>query len=137
MHPCRKCALVSCNSLEMLSAGRRLVLANTSSCAIRGAARAGLSTYKTSTGLVGLSVDVDARETLIKVSADVLASVKVHFKKQYCEILQSIAAHRSSLVDGRDLRYHTCCALKELIIREKYAERWSYNCKDLSLETKE
>lgn len=35
------------------------------------------ATYKTSTGLVGLDVDPDSRENLIKISNEVLASVKV------------------------------------------------------------
>jgi hypothetical protein len=37
----------------------------------------GLSTYKTSTGLVGVPVDVNGRENLIKMSNKVLESVKV------------------------------------------------------------
>ena len=37
----------------------------------------GLSTYKTSTGLVGVPVDVNGRENLIKLSNQVLDSVKV------------------------------------------------------------
>ena len=63
---------------EML-ARRLVVLTTSSSCVFRGSAQRGarLSTYKTSTGLVGLSVDVDARETLLKISGDVLTSVKV------------------------------------------------------------
>ena len=35
------------------------------------------STYKTSTGLVGLAVDLDGRQNLINVSAQILESVKV------------------------------------------------------------
>ena len=60
-------------------AGRLAAVTKSSSCVLRGTAQraAGLSTYKTSTGLVGLSVDVDARETLLKISGDVLTSVKV------------------------------------------------------------
>ncbi len=37
----------------------------------------GLSTYKTSTGLVGIPVDIRGRENLIKMSSKVLDSVKV------------------------------------------------------------
>ena len=36
-----------------------------------------LSTYKTSTGLVGLSVDPNGRETLRSLAAQVLTNVKV------------------------------------------------------------
>jgi NADH dehydrogenase (ubiquinone) 1 alpha subcomplex subunit 5 len=35
-----------------------------------------MATYKTSTGLVGLEVDPNGKETLMKLSEDVLASVK-------------------------------------------------------------
>ena len=35
------------------------------------------STYKTSTGLVGLAVDLDGRQNLINVSAQILESVQV------------------------------------------------------------
>ena len=34
-------------------------------------------TYKTSTGLVGLAVDPNGRETLLKLSGDILDAVKV------------------------------------------------------------
>ena len=40
----------------------------------------GLSTYKTSTGLVGIPVDVNGRENLIKMSNKVLDSVTVSNK---------------------------------------------------------
>jgi len=43
---------------------------------VRVAARS-LSTYKSSTGLVGLAVDRNGRQTLIEVSAQVLSAVKV------------------------------------------------------------
>ena len=35
-----------------------------------------LSTYKTSTGLVGLAVDVNGRETLLDLSAKIMEAVK-------------------------------------------------------------
>ena len=35
------------------------------------------STYKTSTGLVGLAVDLDGRQNLINVSAQILDAVQV------------------------------------------------------------
>ena len=35
------------------------------------------STYKTSTGLVGLAVDLDGRQNLINISAQVLEAVQV------------------------------------------------------------
>ena len=35
------------------------------------------STYKTSTGLVGLAVDLDGRQTLINISAQILDVVQV------------------------------------------------------------
>ena len=36
-----------------------------------------LGTYKTSTGLVGLAVDPDGKNTLLKLSTDIIESVKV------------------------------------------------------------
>ena len=39
--------------------------------------RRSFATYKTSTGLVGLNVDPNGRETLLKISNDILESVKV------------------------------------------------------------
>jgi hypothetical protein len=46
------------------------------------------ATYKTSTGLVGLKVDVNGRENLAQISAQVLSRVKVsvhgsYFMKRY------------------------------------------------------
>jgi ETC complex I subunit conserved region len=38
-------------------------------------ARRGFATYKTSTGLVGLMVDPNGKETLLKMSTDVLSSI--------------------------------------------------------------
>jgi hypothetical protein len=37
----------------------------------------GLATYKTSTGLVGLAVDPNGRETLLNLSAQIMEAVKV------------------------------------------------------------
>ena len=39
--------------------------------------RASFATYKTTTGLVGLPVDVNGRETILDLSSKVLESVKV------------------------------------------------------------
>lgn len=43
---------------------------------LRGVLRRGLATYKTSTGLVGLRVDPQGRETLLTVSSQVLNAVQ-------------------------------------------------------------
>lgn len=40
-------------------------------------ARKSFATYKTSTGLVGLNVDPNGRENLLKISNEILESVKV------------------------------------------------------------
>ena len=45
------------------------------------------STYKTSTGLVGLAVDLDGRQNLINVSAQILDAVQVRVQWQFCESL--------------------------------------------------
>lgn len=42
-----------------------------------------LATYKSSTGLVGLAVDPNGRETLQDLAATVLSSVKVHTMIQF------------------------------------------------------
>ena len=39
--------------------------------------RRSLSTYKTSTGMVGLAVEVDGRAKLLEISNEILESVKV------------------------------------------------------------
>ena len=41
------------------------------------ATRRSLSTYKTSTGMVGLAVDPKGRERLLEISNEILESVKV------------------------------------------------------------
>lgn len=41
--------------------------------------RRAMATYKTSTGLVGLSVDPNGRETLFNLSQDIMEAVKVTF----------------------------------------------------------
>ena len=45
-------------------------------------------TYKSTTGLVGLAVDRNARETLMNLSNQCLESVKVIFKytEEYCKL---------------------------------------------------
>jgi hypothetical protein len=43
----------------------------------RSTARRSFATYKTSTGLVGLAVDPNGRETLLNISNEILDSIKV------------------------------------------------------------
>jgi hypothetical protein len=43
----------------------------------RSTARRSFATYKTSTGLVGLAVDPNGRETLLNISNEILESIKV------------------------------------------------------------
>jgi NADH dehydrogenase (ubiquinone) 1 alpha subcomplex subunit 5 len=51
---------------------------------IRGVIRRGLSTYKTTTGLVGLRVDPNGQETLHALSASVLTAIqKIPASAQY------------------------------------------------------
>ena len=45
------------------------------------------STYKTSTGLVGLAVDLDGRQNLINISAQVLDAVQVRIQWPFCELI--------------------------------------------------
>jgi hypothetical protein len=57
-----------------------------------------MGTYKTSTGLVGLEVDPDGKNTLIKLSDQVLESVKVFYLRCH---------HDGILFDG-DWSHGTC-----------------------------
>ena len=61
---------------EMIAVSRLLKNVKVSSLS-RMATALPLSTYKTSTGLVGLSVDPNGRETLRSLAAQVLTNVKV------------------------------------------------------------
>lgn len=58
-----------------------------SSAIIKGASKAcqrTFSTYKTSTGLVGLAVDPNGRETLLTLSAQIKEAVKVRVRLTLC-----------------------------------------------------
>jgi hypothetical protein len=48
-------------------------------------ARRTLSTYKTSTGLVGLDVDPNGRENLLKISSQILSAVQVDLRSDKCQ----------------------------------------------------
>jgi len=55
------------------------VLARATRAVATTAAGRSFSTYKSSTGLVGLAVDKNGRDTLLNLSAQVLESVKVGY----------------------------------------------------------
>jgi hypothetical protein len=53
------------------------MFARTAFSAASKVTRRTLSTYKTSTGMVGLAVEVDGRAKLLEISNEILESVKV------------------------------------------------------------
>lgn len=61
----------------MFSTTLRRLASNACSKNLKQPLVSSFSTYKTTTGIVGLSVDQNGRETLMQLSSDILNNVKV------------------------------------------------------------
>jgi hypothetical protein len=62
---------------QMLSFSRKILTPRASATIIRSVNNYPTTTYKSTTGLVGLAVDFDARNTLLDLTAKCLQSVQV------------------------------------------------------------